>query len=674
MEDVQNNKEKLNTTEDDKKEEEKKERNIKKKSNNKRIKKLIVKSIKKISKKRNKKNENKNIDSYLIKKEIQQENDNSTTYKNINKKLFVTHYINNNQNEINGKEFLKKINEEINNNNFSLLKNNKIRYNSNFLNNIEKLPSEIKEFYSLDSKSINENNKDNYILILKNYLLKHNSLNNIDQYDKINNKNKKLIFIHNSFNKLKNIPNEISKKINPRNYLIKDEYLIDYEKDSEDEYLEENAEDIKSNDNEEDEDDLEDIFSISQKDANKFLVPDGHLSQSEVSDYDLIEQRRLFQKSKSNLIDIKSFLNIRKNYIKPILIDFTKAENNDKIMILSKKLSIGLVNFDTIKDINEIDNNFNANDEVFPIVIKKKINNYKGIQDSIRNHFQDIIKKIHGSYDTKDHLINEINQQFDDISKNILNNFFKDKCMKIHKKYWIVKDEILNQFNLNIDDMDKIKKDNYNIYKEREEKKTKNLETIKQKDEMMNTKNENIEINISDDKSKDKDNIFEITKSQKLDKILINTKEYEGLSIEVLESDSNQSNKNELYNNIDDRKSIIELKSNEEEESLIVSIEKNNQKKNKKKKKRKSKKKKIVFDDEDYEFNINDNKRKSTRIRRNNNISKISKINKIGKMSKIERKIMNNDNSSDKSKSKNKDKKKDGNNKLINEYFNISEK
>ncbi len=235
-------------------------------------------------------------------------------------------------------------------------------------------------------------------------------------------------------------------------------------------------------------------------------------------------------------------------------------------MTLSQKLSIGLVNFDIIKDINEIDNNCNVNDEIFPIIIKKKINNCKGIQDSInltkflkifinktgkkhkkvKNHFQDIIKKIHGSYDTKDHLINEINQQFDDISKNILNNFFKDKCMKIHKKYWIVKDEILNQFNLNIDDMDKIKIENYNIYKEREERKAKNLETIKQKDEMMNTKNENIEINITDGKSKDKDNIFEITKFQKLDKILINTKEYEELSIKVLESNSNQSNKNEL--------------------------------------------------------------------------------------------------------------------------------
>ena len=44
----------------------------------------------------------------------------------------------------------------------------------------------------------------------------------------------------------KKIPTQASHLINPKNYLAKDEYLIDYDKDSEDEFMEENAEDIKS--------------------------------------------------------------------------------------------------------------------------------------------------------------------------------------------------------------------------------------------------------------------------------------------------------------------------------------------------------------------------------------------------------------------------------------------
>ena len=645
--------------------EEKKETKIKKKVKNKRVKKFI-KSIKKISKK-SIKIENKNIDSYFDKKGIKQEKDSSVD--NINKKFTITHDINNTKNEINAKEYLNKINEEINDN-FSILKNNKIKYNSDFLNNINEIPHEIKDFYSLDTKEINEKNKNKYLSILKNYFVKYNSLKNIAQINQINFKNKKLIYIHNCFNKLKKIPSEISKKINPRNYLIKDEYLIDYDKDSEEEYLEQNAEDIiQSNDFEDEE---EDIYSFSQQEIKDFLVSDFHLSQSELSDYDVIDQRRLFQKSKSKLIGIKSFLNIRKNYIKPVLIDFTKQQGNDKIMLLSKKLTIGLLNF------NNYENNDYENGETFPISFKKKINDNKGTQNSIKYHFKEIIKRIHGSYDTKEHLINELNQKYVDISKNILNNFFKDKCMKVHKKYWIVKEETLHQFNLNLDEMEKIKTENYNKYKEKEEKKAKELEIIIQKDEIIHSKKEttDIEINITD--SKDKENIFEITKPQKLDKILINTKEYEGFTIEVLDSESNDSNKNELLDNISDSKPIIDLRQNEDD-NLIIAIEKNDKIKSIKKEKKNCKKKDNIFDDE-YNFDLHANKRKSNRIKRNNDLKKNNKNDKVGKIGKIERKIRIEDNSSEESKSKSKNKKrninrkKNGNNKSIKEYFYIKEK
>ena len=58
----------------------------------------------------------------------------------------------------------------------------------------------------------------------------------------------------------------------------KDDELIDYDKDSDEELAEENAEDIKSNENsDEEEEGIED-------EEDKWIVPDNHLSAKE-SDY-----------------------------------------------------------------------------------------------------------------------------------------------------------------------------------------------------------------------------------------------------------------------------------------------------------------------------------------------------------------------------------------------------
>ena len=379
-----------------------------------------------------------NIDSYFNKKEIiQQPTENNNIYNNENynnnfiknnsfvyNQTTITEFRSKNNDKIyiinNMRESINRINKEINKSiNFSIKYNNKVIYNNSFINSINNIPFEIKEFYLLNLNSMNENNKNIYLSKLKNYF---NSLDYINQHNKIYINNKKLIFIHNSFTKIKKIPKEISNKINPRNYLIKDEYLIDYDKDSEDEYLEENAEDIKSNDNEDYEEEDDDI---SVKESG-FIVPDGHLSEDELSDVNLIEERKIFQNSKNRNIDIKSILNIRKNYIRPVLIDFNKRRNDENILILLNNLTIGLLNNNITY--NNILDNKNTNEEKFPIVIvKKEPNKFKGIQESIKNHFEDIVKKVHGSYDTKEHLILDINKKFEDISKNILNNFFKEK-------------------------------------------------------------------------------------------------------------------------------------------------------------------------------------------------------------------------------------------------------
>ena len=143
---------------------------------------------------------------------------------------------------------------------------------------------------------------------------------------------------------------------------------------------------------------------------------------------------------------------------------------------------------------------------------------------------------------------------------------------------------------------------------------------------------------------------------QKLDKILINTKEYEGFTIEVLDSESNANNKNELLDNISDSKPIIDLRQNEDD-NLIIAIENNDKIESPKKKKKKDKTKDNIFDDE-YNFDLHANKRKSKRVKRNNDLIKNNKNDKVGKIGKIKRKIRIDDNSSDESKSKSKNKRR----------------
>ena len=320
---------------------------------------LNKKRLKKIIKKNNKKKEEKSQESQNKEKEEgnnkqKQTNKNISDYFNFSGKKepnplqvdtnleenkivynLDENEINKDQNvnkEMNPKEITKEINCFINkDNNFSLNNFNKTRYDNSYINSIQNIPEKIKYFYSLDCTTINEKNKQLYLSSLKNYFNEYNTINNIGKYDETNTENKKLIYIHDSFAPIKKIPTHKSHIINPRNYLKKDEYIIDYDKDSEDEYMEENAEDIKSNDNEDKEEDEDEDVNSQQDD--KFIVPDGHLSEEEVSDKDIMEERQLLENSQRKQLDILSILNIRKTYSKPVLVDFRNTKKKMKNII-----------------------------------------------------------------------------------------------------------------------------------------------------------------------------------------------------------------------------------------------------------------------------------------------------------------------------------------------------
>ena len=342
------------------------------------------------------------------------------------------------------------------------------------------IPQEQKNFYSITPNEIA--NVDEYNTKLVQFLKR------TEQHTK-NPRCIKLVYIHNSAFPNKTIPEKAPNKLNPKDPFQKDDYIIDYDKDSEEEYLEENAEDLQSNENSAEEEDEED----EQPDqGEQWIVPDGHLSEDELSEKDAMEDRALFEKSKNKMGGIMDILEIRKNFNKPVVIDFKQLNlsnvSNTKEKNLSIKLQMTIFkHYESVEETGDVLMGDEENKDVgFPIKIMRKKIKATGIKNSILDHLEDIIKQIHGSFMTKEQMIIILNEKFSDIPKKTLDNFFKDKCLKVkhninQKKYWLVKHETLDELNLSSVEVNKILEENYKQFEEKEKKRLEELELNKQK-------------------------------------------------------------------------------------------------------------------------------------------------------------------------------------------------
>ena len=142
---------------------------------------------------------------------------------------------------------------------------------------------------------------------------------------KDNKKKRRYIYFQGSYVSKINLEKK-SDKIKPRNPLRKDEFLIDYDKDSDEEEAEENGEDLKSNDGDEEEEEKED----DEEDQNKWIVPDGYLSENEL----LLSDREEYEnEDRINNVEhsgkgknIFEIMDIRKTYQKPIIINFKSVD------------------------------------------------------------------------------------------------------------------------------------------------------------------------------------------------------------------------------------------------------------------------------------------------------------------------------------------------------------
>jgi hypothetical protein len=218
-------------------------------------------------------------------------------------------------------------------------------------------------------------------------------------------KKRRIINIHNSF--LSNL-RITDKKTNlvglPRNPFMKDELIMDYDMDSEEELQEENAEDIKSNENSIDEDD--DV----EEEEEKWIVPDGHFSTDELSQ---IEPPEMDGKKINGIMEI---MEIRKNYPKHIHISLADKATDAKVRQLADQLrAVAFANHS------------------FPIVLSdKKFEEKKktGLNPFIEDRLDDVVREIHGSYMSKDAIIKSINEKYSKISKAALSDFFKENALK----------------------------------------------------------------------------------------------------------------------------------------------------------------------------------------------------------------------------------------------------
>ena len=98
------------------------------------------------------------------------------------------------------------------------------------------------------------------------------------------NERRKTIIIEDSFIKYLGVFEKKSYILNPRNPLKKDETVIDYEMDSEEEWNEQNGENVDGNpkQDEEEDDEIEKLLK-EEGEEEGFIVPDDYLSASEMN-------------------------------------------------------------------------------------------------------------------------------------------------------------------------------------------------------------------------------------------------------------------------------------------------------------------------------------------------------------------------------------------------------
>ena len=172
-------------------------------------------------------------------------------------------------------------------------------------------------------------------------------------------------------------------------------------------------------------------------------MPDGHLSEDEVSEKDEMFNRDKDFNNK-NTKSVMEILEIRKNYSKPVIVNFNLNIIDSKVKFIGDLLKARIftqINTNINNVTYNLENNIQQDDvtsNVFPIKIaskNKSEENHKkiGMNVILKDRLEEVVREIHMSYMTKEYLIKLINDKIPGISKKALDNFFKESCFRSKK-------------------------------------------------------------------------------------------------------------------------------------------------------------------------------------------------------------------------------------------------
>ncbi|KAL4449932.1 hypothetical protein ABPG74_015051 [Tetrahymena malaccensis] len=320
---------------------------------------------------------------------------------------------------------------------------------------------------------IKQESKKQWSLIKKKKQNLSNSQNEVAGSNKLNKpgRRKILVIIHDFVRQYRNVYfDQQSKIINPRNFLSKDEDLIQYDLDSEDEEQELNAENIENEEDDIDEEDQDDDDS-----AKQFIVPDGYLSDEG------------FDSDKEDIFDQKKLT--FQNY------NFVENANKQGFIFQEKDKAGDVQNFLINYRIKKYDEQEN-----FPLCLKKKTNNSDGQAQPTavivwtNERLKQFIRVVHGSYQPKKVLLEQISKIdiMKDVSKNRLEKKFKEIIQKDDKqdgeaiKRWCVHQAIIESLEFEENEMEELKKQRQEEYKSTRQSKKDEKTTTNQQQNSIN--------------------------------------------------------------------------------------------------------------------------------------------------------------------------------------------
>ena len=247
--------------------------------------------------------------------------------------------------------------------------------------------------------------------------------------------------------------------LNPRNPLSKDDTIIDYEMDSEEEWNEQNGEDVAA-DNKQDEDEDDEVEKqIREEDQddedNKFIVPDDYLSASELN---LSQSQRSSQmvqeiKERRKMLGNRYNRNNPGQNQHPYIITLNQLIPSSPVSSYSTGLNSYFKEFKAVAFLKDRKLPIRLKPLLDPVEEEDKTSSKANNPFSLKSRLVELVKMMHGSFESKQKIIDDFHARFPDCSKKsierkIFELFEKEKKDSDPRQRWYATESTLNELSL----------------------------------------------------------------------------------------------------------------------------------------------------------------------------------------------------------------------------------